>query len=86
MYRVYMVKYNGVIATLTFASGEVMENIPVSVKEFKTGTKSKKIQDAKDKVNDLKILKTPNQKIRIIEYHNDESDENRTPCIILEEI
>jgi hypothetical protein len=54
--------------------------------EFKTGTKSKKIQDAKDKVNDLKILKTPNQKIRIIEYHNDESDENRTPCIILEEI
>ena len=39
MYRVYMVKYNGVIATLTFASGEVMENIPVSVKEFSTGTK-----------------------------------------------
>ena len=34
-----MVKYNGVIASLVFPSGDTMENIPVSVKEFKTGTK-----------------------------------------------
>ena len=33
-----MVKYNGVIATLVFPSGEEIANVPVSVKNFKTGT------------------------------------------------
>jgi len=33
-----MTKYNGVIATLVFPSGEKIENIPVSVKIFKTGS------------------------------------------------
>jgi len=33
-----MVKYNGVIATLVFPSGEEIANIPVSVKKFATGS------------------------------------------------
>ena len=32
-----MTKYNGVIATLTFPSGDTIENIPISVKVFKSG-------------------------------------------------
>ena len=33
----YMVKYNGVLATLTFPSGDTIDNIPVSVKVFSSG-------------------------------------------------
>lgn len=43
------------------------------------------IQEAKDKLTELKLTLAADQKIRVLEYHNDDSDNNRKPCIILHE-
>ena len=53
--------------------------------EMKTGNKEKKIKDAKLKFNKLKSKLINGQRIRILEYHNDESDEIRKPCKVLTE-
>jgi len=44
---------------------------------------SKNIIEAKEKFDQLKQTLPENQKLRIIEYHNDESDETRKPCKVL---
>jgi len=51
---------------------------------IKSGTKQEKIQKAKERLN--KLEKQPNKKYRILEYHNDEADNNRKPCKVLMEI
>tara|TARA_R110000803_G_scaffold44974_1_gene94992 strand:+ start:1613 stop:1846 length:234 start_codon:yes stop_codon:yes gene_type:complete len=40
---------------------------------------------AKKEFNILKLSKLSTELIRIIEYHNDESDLIRNPCIIIDE-
>ena len=50
---------------------------------FTTGTKTQKISNAKSKLLELKKSLPENQKLRVLEYHNDESDETRQPCKIL---
>ncbi len=42
-----------------------------------------KINTAKSRLDSLKLTLTVNQKIRVLEYHNDEPDETRQPCKIL---
>jgi len=42
------------------------------------------LQKALDAMNKLKPTLKTNQKIRVLEYHNDDKDDkNRKPCIIL---
>jgi|APSaa5957512535_1039671.scaffolds.fasta_scaffold534594_1 hypothetical protein len=53
--------------------------------EFKTGDKATKISKAKTRLQELKSTLNSNQKIRVLEYHNDDSDATRTPCKILYE-
>ena len=51
------------------------------------GTKKDKktLGIAKDKLQQLKLELAQDEKIRILEFHNDESDEIRTPCKVLYE-
>ena len=51
--------------------------------EFIDGDKITKISDATEKLNQLKLTLPANQKLRVLEYNNDEPDETRTPCKIL---
>lgn len=60
------------------------------VDESRTITIDTKIDDsakqrARTKLEELKANLSPNEKIRVIEYHNDDADENRKPCKILYE-
>lgn len=47
------------------------------------GDRATKINTAKLKLETLKLNIPINQKIRVLEYHNDEPDETRTACKIL---
>ena len=53
--------------------------------EISTVKNTLTIQHAKDKMGELKLLLSPDQKIRVLEYHNDDSDVLRQPCKILYE-
>ena len=53
--------------------------------KFTTGTKAKRISNAKAKLDQLKPTLSANQKIRVLEYRNDEPDETRTACVIIQE-
>lgn len=43
------------------------------------------IQQARTRLTELKSTLSANQKIRVLEYHNDDSDQTRKPCKILYE-
>ena len=64
--------------------GNIIYNINKS-KTFIVSTEknSTTIQEAKDKLDELKSSLNMTQKIRVLEYHNDESDETRQPCKVL---
>jgi len=49
------------------------------------GSKTQKINDGKKKIKELQ-KQFPDEKFRIIEYYNDEKDEDRKPCMILYEV
>lgn len=50
---------------------------------FTVGDKTQQIKDAKEKLLQLKDSLPTGDKIRILEFHNDEPDETRQPCKIL---
>ena len=51
--------------------------------EFNTGTYTTRVTDAKAKLDEVKVTLPDNQKIRVLEYRNDEPDKTRRPCKIL---
>ena len=60
---------------------EVIKSKTVIISNVKNTTT---INEAKDKLLQLKSTLPSNQKIRVLEFHNDEfGDKNRKPCKIL---
>ena len=64
------------------------ENIDSRDKKYYLSNKSKSLEftnlvTAKKEFNILKLSKLSSELIRLIEYHNDESDLTRKPCIII---
>tara|TARA_R110000751_G_scaffold22062_1_gene62550 strand:+ start:718 stop:951 length:234 start_codon:yes stop_codon:yes gene_type:complete len=64
------------------------ENIDSIDKKYYLSNKSKSLEftnlvTAKKEFNILKLSKLSSELIRLIEYHNDESDLTRKPCIII---
>ena len=57
----------------------------VKTQEFSTNIDSITIDKAKTRINEIKSTLRQNQKVRILEYHNDEDSENRKPCKIIQE-
>jgi len=54
--------------------------------EISTVKNETTIQQAREKLQELKATLSPNQKIRVLEYHNDDPDsKDRKPCKILYE-
>ncbi len=51
--------------------------------EFPDGNKATKISTAKEKLRQLKSTLPDNQKLRVLEYYNDDPDKGRIPCKIL---
>jgi len=59
----------------------VIQSKTVIISSIKNNTT---IKLAKEKLAQLKLTLKTNQKIRVLEYHNDDKDDkNRKPCIIL---
>lgn len=52
------------------------------ITEFSKRLEFKNLSEAKQKFKQLEI--NDNQKIKIIEYHNDEADNIRKPCKVLQ--
>jgi len=48
------------------------------------GTKTQKVNDAKKKIKELQ-KQYSDEKFRIVEFYNDDKDEDRKPCVILYE-
>lgn len=58
------------------------ENLYIVDETLTEEIQSKNINEAKERATKLKNERSPH-KIRVIEYHNNESDEIRQPCKIL---
>ncbi len=67
------------------ALGEIVYKVDkAKIFEISTIKNATTIQQAKDKLLQLKSTLLPNQKIRVLEFHNEEfGDKNRKPCKIL---
>ena len=67
------------------------ENVDSLERKYYSLNKSKTLEftnvvSAKKQFDILKSLKLSTETIRIIEYHNDEADEVRKPCKIIEKL
>ena len=65
-------------------SGEIFNVVKSETLDFGE-VKKLNIDSAKQKVSELRSQLSNNYKIRVTEYHNDETDESRKPCKILYE-
>ena len=66
------------------SNGDVVSWIVAKSKTVDIGNVTEKNKElAKSKLLELKSTLTTNQKIRVLEYHNDDPDETRQGCKIL---
>ena len=75
--------YNGSVNIFRGKDDFILDNAKTI--EFTVGSKEKRGSSAKAKLNQLKATLPVNQKLRVLEYRNDEPDETRGPCKILYE-